>query len=355
MKDAPIKCKIEETDDETGTQIIVEKIIEQVNVKEVIKRISKHMPLSPDFEVFVDGVRVKPFKLSTRRNWKFSEKLPNVGEVEFELFYSNHLLERDERGIYVKVNNRTVNPEQGDWLRIGKEFRGNSFETKFFGLVKADGLDDNIMVNRAGFNSDIKIKEVETWLKRNIRTVMGEILSEQEAKKIEEAANELANTIPQLQRIVKNSNILPDWSKFRMRSSKLKEMNGKLVDAKRKQSQRTKGFGTAVEPKRSFQQIIKSLQEGGKGTIRVGEKTIAFKLDSLTDDGPESHIDIENSVMYYNQDHPQFLLALKENCLAYHFRKTFCFEYAKIATNTIEEFLEAFDNMIRTETNLDNR
>jgi len=140
-----------------------------LDLDELVRRVSREMPVQDDFVVYVNGTRVALPKIERAEVFYLSQDVPKVGRVWGEFYLCPSKLENGG-GIYLKVNGRAVGDPQS-FFQFGKtealRARPGSaigMSQRLLGYVYADGLDPRIAFDRTRFEEDhpnvLAVKEV---------------------------------------------------------------------------------------------------------------------------------------------------------------------------------------------------
>lgn len=98
------------TKDEDGTTIELLGLKKTLEEKTAIRRIARNMPLSPGFQVTINGELLRPEDVIKGKEYPVDLNLNLAGKVEGKIVISEAPL-GDFAGVYIKVYGRTVNAD----------------------------------------------------------------------------------------------------------------------------------------------------------------------------------------------------------------------------------------------------
>jgi len=179
-----------------GTNILIKKLRfdkSTFSVGGLVEYLQWSEPCIPDFNIYVNGVRVpKREVLMTYREHVFEETVPNIGVVRGSVFYNPKGVIRNS-GILWYVHGKAV----GDADPIDVSTVGSFMARKILGIVDIDGADPFISFDRGGFNKNI---EGYSEAKGVVRDVLKNI-----SKDITGESRSVVSTDSKLRRIVETA------------------------------------------------------------------------------------------------------------------------------------------------------
>lgn len=153
--------------------------------------------------------------------------------------------------------------------------------------------------------------------------------------------------------MVQNVDPPDDWMIQYSRRKDAEEIEGVIRRIKRRQSDPTEKAKESEEEqnKRGKQKPNRAEVSIDERIIRIGRKRFKFKITiDMGKNDPECIFDTEEGVIYINANHPQYLVARKEDSLYCHFRKAIAFELAcTMANNVFTELVDKYQGMMHAE------
>ncbi|MBU0536097.1 MAG: ATP-binding protein [Nanoarchaeota archaeon] len=135
----------------------------------LISRLSRELPVGPEFMVHVNDQEVKPYRLRTADEHVIDEVLPYSGRVHGVIYISKRPLEEDNRGVCLRVNNRGVSGMKERW-DISSISQG--LAAVLYAEVNADGLRDEVRGDWRGIEEGSpKFEEVYSFVRAQIRKI----------------------------------------------------------------------------------------------------------------------------------------------------------------------------------------
>lgn len=125
----------------------------------VAKRLSKTMPLSPGFKIVIEDGDIKPLVVRSEdiggeriaNVYPIESEVKEVGEVKGTVIFFKHE-ETKEEGVFIRVLGRLVNFDNPKGvLNLNSISHPRQFANKIRVEVNADGLNEALLTNRAGF------------------------------------------------------------------------------------------------------------------------------------------------------------------------------------------------------------
>ncbi|RJQ56417.1 MAG: ATP-binding protein [Actinobacteria bacterium] len=294
-----------------GTIVRLSELRKTFDPEDVRARLAESVPINaPDFEVYVNGVKVRPPRLSGHRI-PFMEGTP-FGLVHGEIVVlPTSSASAKNLGIEVKVKQVTVRRElfgMESWGRDAARVRG-----------EAHGDFLTVTTDRSGFITDSEeyraFREAMEKVMREVRSVLGQLAHKKENRVASRALREA------LDRIQKALESHPDLSPFGNvpysdGTPALGEA-GVVAEEEAKPPQIQIGEGEAEapkpkpKPKRKKKSKARQLTPGAVvRRVRIGSTGVTCCLDHFGEDGPESFS--EENVIYINRDHPLYVRESKK-------------------------------------------
>jgi len=136
-------------EDDYGTRIIMDGLrFPDLNVKRLANEVRWRMPIdAPSFEVYIDERKVEPPIVRGLASFLYRLHGKHMGDVEAVMHLTGNAHER--AGLHVKVFGMTIG-EPGDLVDYGN--RPLRFRKRHIGIIRADGLDGAIMIDRGRFD-----------------------------------------------------------------------------------------------------------------------------------------------------------------------------------------------------------
>ena len=308
-----------------GTTVTLTELTKTFDPEEVVTRLAESVPINaPDFEVHVNGVRVRPPKLSGHRI-PFMEGTPH-GIVHGEIVVlPTSSASTKNLGIECKVKQVTVRRElfgMESWGRDAARVRGE---------VHADFL--KVTTDRSGFVTDTDeyhaFAAAMEKVMREVRSVIGQLGHKKENRVAGRAMREA------LERIQKALEGHPELSPFGNipYSDGQPALGEQGVVSEKEPETPTMSVreGEAEEPKskpkRKKKSRVRQLTPGAVvRRVKIGATGVTCCLDHFGPDGPESFS--EENVVYINRDHPLYVRESKR-------RDTHLLNVARLLTQEI--------------------
>ena len=161
---------------QSGTVVTMHDLKKQVKSGLIAYGLSKSMPLSADFNVFVNGQKLEPEKKAEGHIYPIEEKDVKVevdgktvelGDIYGELLYTKKPI-RDQSGVYIRVLGRLVgdNPRRIDLTTLTS---GQQFYQRTHCELNVNGLNEALLTNRTDFMQDHpKYVAFIDWLKTQL-------------------------------------------------------------------------------------------------------------------------------------------------------------------------------------------
>jgi hypothetical protein len=340
LSDAEIEVQELATNKAEGTNVQLLGLKKTIEIKKATRRIARNMPLSPDFQIVINGELLRPEDVIKGKEYDLGMTLQLTGRVIGKLVHSDSPL-GDFAGIYIKVYGRTVNADDPNIFDLyGNIARPGTFLARLYSVIYADGLDDIVLATRNGFNEDSpKFIEFKTAVLKRIREITGEIQGSQSKEELDYERKLLEDvTRHQVEKMLKGAEIPED---FLARYSKRPDANEVIstiskIEARRQERERNLTDHKKPEEKEPPPRLIK-----------IGKKRYRFELERLGKQAYECVLDAGHAVFYINIDHPHYIYSRREGSLAHHFRRVIVFEIARaISGDSLPEFIGQYEGMM---------
>ena len=328
------------TNEESGTKVQLVGIKKIIDPQKAFRRIARNMPLSPNFQVTVNGNLLRPEEIIKGKEFGIALNLPLTGLVNGKLIHSDSPL-GEFAGVYIKVHGRTVNADDPDIFDLMNTIaRPGTFIARLYAVIHADGLDDIVLATRNGFNEDSpKFIEFKDTILRRIREITGEIQRSQSREELEYEKKLLEDVVRhQIDTMLKGAELPDD---FLARYSKrpdaeiVKKAIREIQERKQEHEERKKSRGESEE------------EEPPLRIIRIGRKRFKFELAPMGKEAYECVLDADKAIFYVNTDHPQYLFSRGEGSLPHHFRRVIIFEIARtISGDSLVDFVDQYQGMM---------
>ena len=186
ISDENIPVREESTKDEEGTTIELLDLKKTIDETKAIRRIARNMPLSPDFQVIVNGTLLRPEDVIKGKEHAIELNLKLAGTIKGKLVHSDSPL-GEFAGVYIKVYGRTVNADDPNIFDLARVISSpGSFLARLYCVLYADGLDDIVLANRNGFYEDSpKFIEFKGAVLKRIREVTRQIQTSQSREELD--------------------------------------------------------------------------------------------------------------------------------------------------------------------------
>jgi len=299
---------------DSGTRIVLTELKSIIDPEQIIKGLSMTMPLKPDFEVRVNGIKLEPVPLvgHVRKVKKF---VPDVGEVTGKIIYTRDPMPSHEAGVYIRVFGRIVNndPRILDFSSLSG---ARSLSRRIFGDLEVDGLDEAVLSNRSSFISDHPkyvnfLKWLETTLNRFNREEIEIFSARKRARDNEIITREIAPALRE------SLEVLGMARKSRGLPGRKPQKGPKLG---------------IVESEKSF--------------VLHG-KPIHMRIDAIGESSPEVLIDKKGDLVI-NSDHPLYKLSEEFKCEDFHSLKATLVAVAIEMSRSIEQFKRNYNKLAST-------
>ncbi len=334
------------TKDEDGTTIELLGLKKSLEEKTAIRRIARNMPLSPEFQVTINGELLRPEDVIKGKEYPVNLTLSLVGKVEGKIVISEAPL-GDFAGVYIKVYGRTVNADDPNIFDLARISGFLSFIARCYCVLHADGLDSAVLATRNGFSEESPafIEFREAVLKR-IREVTRDIQTSQAKEELNYEKRLLEDVIRhQIDSMIKGAELPEDFLvKYSRRKDAKQVMSTLKAIEEHKQEKKKKDTEEKQTPDK----------EPPPRLIKIGNKRYRFELEPMGKQAYECVLDAETAVFYINIEHPQYLYSRRENSLAHHFRRVIIFEIARaISGDTLGEFVHQYSSMMMQEITIE--
>ena len=292
-----------------GTTVLLERLTKKFNPDEVRARLIESIPLNaPDFDVYVNGVKVESPRLSGHR-------IPFMEATKFGVMDGQIVIlpmssaSTSNLGIECKVKGVTIKRELFGMESWGKDI------ARIKGEVHADFLP--IRSDRSGFITDSE--EYKSFLEAmmrvmaEVKSVLGQLSNKRENIATGRAVKEA------LERIQRSLLVHPDLSPYGQtplsdgtsaigESGVIKKSGDgpeiKSVGIKEGKKQEKKSRGK-YKPKANLLTPNAVVRK-----VKIGIHGIICCLDHFGQDGPESFS--EDNIIYINRDHPLYISESKK-------------------------------------------
>ena len=172
----------------SGTRIVLRDVRfseddDSFSLKELTERLQWDMPMTPDFEVYVNGKKVESKRIESATEYRWEVDGKHMGHVDFILYVTKR--PTDDTGIHIYVNGRRVGDPKA--LLHKSKIRGN-----LVGIVKADGIEEAILFDRGRFKEDHNgYRELVQTVKRITGKIQWDVDKSRNVKKIENAQKKM--------------------------------------------------------------------------------------------------------------------------------------------------------------------
>lgn len=291
-----------------GTTVILTELTKTFDPQDVITRLAESVPLNaPDFDVYVDGAKVRPPKLSGHRI-PFMEGTP-CGIVHGEIVVlPTSSASTKNLGIEVKVKQVTVRRElfgMDTWGRDAGRVRGE---------VHADFL--KVTTDRSGFVTDSdEYRAFFAAMEKvmaEVRSVIGQLSHKKENRT---AGRAMREALERIQRALESHPELSPFGPIPYSDARGQPALGEQAvvpepgaEGGAETLEGTEPTGQEAEPpkpKRKKKPRVEQLTPGAVvRRVKIGTTGVTCCLDHFGPDGPESFS--EDNVIYINRDHPLY-------------------------------------------------
>ena len=300
----------------TGTRIVMTVLKADINVKMLRRHLQSNMPLTPDFEVFLNSdYPLRPFKLDFGTAYDVDETIPSLGKVTGKVVYCDSI-DREEAGIYVRVFGRVVN-QNPRLIDLANLTSGQYWAFRVWADLNVDTLDEAIQSNRSGFIVDnLKYQTFLRWLRSKLNYLNG-VQAKREAK--DKEAKE-QDTVPQAIAPILHEKV----ENIQRTVPKVGKLFAKIGTATAKKHNPKKDSTIFLENK-----------------FLVNDGILGVEVKPLGETLPECVIEKGNLLI--NSQHPFYIQARKRRCLEFHSLKAACMALALAMSNNLEQFKEAYN------------
>jgi rRNA processing protein Krr1/Pno1 len=340
LGDEAIQVQESATTEPEGTTVQLVGLKKTIDVKKATRRIARNMPLSPDFQIAVNGEMLKPEDVIKGKEYPIDLSLPLTGNVCGKIVHSDAPL-GEFAGVYIKVYGRTVNSDDPNIFDLARVISSpGTFLARLYCVLHADGLDDMILANRNGFNEDSpKFIEFKDAVLKKIREFTKEIQTSQSKEELEYEKKLLEDVVRhQVENMLKGAELPEDFLARYSRRPDAKEVISTIAQIEARKQEREK---SPADKKKTEE------KEPPPRLIKIGNKRYKFELESLGKQAYECVLDADHAVFYINIDHPQYIYSRREGSLAHHFRRVIIFEIARaISGDSLPEFVGQYEGMM---------
>lgn len=320
IEDFDLNVKSETTETKkTGTLIRLLNLKQEVDQRGVKRSLTKFMPLKPDFNVFINGVKLEPSK-KNGSVLELNENIENLGKVIGQIIITDKSI-GDESKIYLRVFGRVVNESGEVPIKRLNLTHGLRYINRVYADLNVSGLDEAILTNRSGFVEDnVKFIKFIEWLKKQLNKFIREV---DEAQQKEE--KNTAEIIPQTlsldtTKLTENKEFKTEWDEIERESGEFDTKLEKRITKEIFLVENTSKI-KKKEPENSLRDQMDDLEETLK-EIKIGKRKISLEVSSLGKDKPECAMSKDGKKIAINKDNPFYKKAenisfdaLKLNCL----------------------------------------
>jgi hypothetical protein len=347
ISDENIPVREESTKDEEGTIIELLDLKKTIDEKKAIRRIARNMPLSPDFQVIINGTLLRPEDVIKGKEHSIELNLKLAGTIKGKLVHSDSPL-GEFAGVYIKVYGRTVNADDPNIFDLARVISSpGSFLARLYCVLYADGLDDIVLANRNGFYEDSpKFIEFKGAVLTRIREVTRQIQTSQSREELDFEKRLLEDVVRhQVENMIKGAELPEDFLAKYSRRSDAKQVMSTISTINERKQEREKKPSEEKKPENKKPPLR---------LIRIGNKRYRFELENLGKQAYECILDASKAIFYINIDHPQYMYARREGSLANHFRRVIIFEIARaISGDSLTEFVGQYAGMMLQEITIE--
>jgi hypothetical protein len=195
-----------------GTNIIIEGLFyKDIDVDRLVERFSTKMPKSQNFQIMFHMVKGgKTIELEIKEpvfpfieQFSFKERLPLIGEVALEVFYTKEPIPATKQGIWTKVNGRIVNEKQ-EWFGLLNLTSGQRYRWRLYGFGEANGLKDFINFSKNDFVDGPEYKAYYNFVHDSLAKVQKSLLQKDEVVKKEKEIHTVKTVEHQVNEVVKH-------------------------------------------------------------------------------------------------------------------------------------------------------
>ncbi|MEM2130376.1 MAG: ATP-binding protein [Candidatus Bathyarchaeia archaeon] len=347
LSDEQIQVQEFPTKDADGTTIELIGLKKTIDVKKAMRRIARNMPLSPEFQIILNGELLRPEDVIRGKEYAIDITLKLAGRVTGKLVHSDSPL-GEFAGVYIKVYGRTVNADDPNIFDLARSISSpGTFLARLYCVLNADGLDDIVLATRNGFYEESpKFVEFKEAVLKKIREITRDIQTSQSREELDYEKKLLEDVVRhQVERMLEGAELPEDFLAHYSKRSDAKEVIStiKKIEEQKLERERKVSSKEKMEEKETPPRLIK-----------IGNKRFKFELESMGKNAYECVLDASKAVFYINIDHPQYIYSRREGSLAHHFRRVIIFEIARsISGNSLSEFITQYENMMLQEITIE--
>jgi hypothetical protein len=334
------ECPTEEVD---GTTIELLGIKKTLDEKKAIRRIARNMPLSPEFQIIINGDLLRAEDVIKGMEFEINLDLPQTGKVSGKLVHSDVTL-GDFAGVYIKVYGRTVNADDPNIFDLSRVITSpGSFIARLYCVLYADGLDSIVLATRNGFFEESpKFVEFREAVLRKIREVTKDIQASQSKEEFSFEKKLLEDVVRhQVENMFKGAEVPEDFMARISKRPDAKEVMSAIKEIEQRKEENEKKGNANKKPEEN---------QSPPRLIKIGNRRYKFELDNMGKQGRECLLDEKKATFYINVDHPQYMFSRKEGSLPHHFRRVIVFEFAgAISGDNLSEFAHQYASMMLQE------
>lgn len=312
-----------------GTTVRLTELTRTFEAEEVLTRLAESVPINaPDFDVYVNGIKVRPPKLSGHRIPLMEGTPHGIVHGEVVILPTSSASTKD-LGIEVKVKQVTVRRElfgMDTWGRDAGRVRGE---------VHADFL--KVTTDRGGFVTDSEeyqaFSTVMVRVMGEVRSVIGQLSHKKDNRS---AGRAMREALERIQRALEEHPELSPFGPIPYSDGQPALGEKGVVGEPTTSDGSVEGAGAgatsqaevpAPKPKRKKRPRVKQLTPGAiVRRVKIGSTGVTCCLDHFGPDGPESFS--EDNVIYINRDHPLYARESKK-------RDTHLLNVARLLTQEI--------------------
>jgi hypothetical protein len=158
-----------------GTEIVMSNLNftpEYFQIPTLIDRLQWNLPISPDFQVYVNGKPIPFISVKDAKKFLFDQTGKKMGHVHGEIYFTNQPNAKHS-GVYIKINGRTNGDPKALLDEVTRSGVG-SWRSRLIAIVNADDLEPAILYNRSQLREDhpgvIELKQVLAEKFKEVRT-----------------------------------------------------------------------------------------------------------------------------------------------------------------------------------------
>ena len=339
-----IECPTANAD---GTTIELLGLKKTLDEEKAIRRIARNMPLSPEFQVIVNGQILRPEDIVKGKEFPIDLDLKQAGKVAGKLVHSDAPL-GEFAGVYIKVYGRTVNADDPNIFDLARVITSpGTFLARLYCVLYADGLDDTVLATRNGFFEESpKFIEFKGAILKKIKEMTKDIQTSQSKEELSYEKNLLEDVIRhQIENMLKGAELPEDFLVKYSRRNDAKQVMSTIKTIEEHKQEREKKESEHKKPEE---------KESQPRLIKIGNKRYKFELEPMGKQAYECILDAGKAIFYINIDHPQYLYSRREGSLAHHFRRVIIFEIARaISGDSLTEFVNQYSSMMLQEITIE--